>query len=151
MPIDLVIRSLDTDESVSTEQFKDVQALSAWLKKHPSSEGIYYDLSGNDLSGADFTYCHLESANFSDTNLSGANFAQSVLSGARLERATLEKTQLDKVVMIQADFSNANMKGANISFTNMTSSLFDGADMTVNVPEVGNVIADNLLPYHHRG
>ena len=76
----------------------------------------HFDLSGLQLSGADFTRATLREVNFSDTILSEALFDHAQLSDAVFEGAILDNTQwveaeIDRVNFRRADLSEALMIG----------------------------------------
>ena len=68
------------------------------------------NLTGVNLSGADFSESGRADINFSGANLSGANFNTCLLSGSRFDGADLSG----------ADFTNAYLEGYSLGIGNRT-------------------------------
>lgn len=87
------------------------------------------NLSGADLSGADFSGDNLSGAdlsgtNLSDANLSGTDFSHANLSDADLSGANLSDANFSGADLISVNLSGANLRGANLQYAN-----FSGANL----------------------
>jgi uncharacterized protein YjbI with pentapeptide repeats len=91
----------------------------------PRWEGSLIDLSGADLSGANFSGTDLTAANFSRANLSGANLLEANLSSAQFPEA-----QLSKATLTYADLSHASLWRSDLSGAYLTESTMSWADMS---------------------
>jgi uncharacterized protein YjbI with pentapeptide repeats len=77
------------------------------------------NLSGVNLSGADFSQARLHRTNLSLAKLSGVNFRQVICSEINFTGATLNL----------ADFTRADLSGANLSKAELTRTKFSGANL----------------------
>ena len=91
-----------------------------WLSNKP--DGVRLELRGEDLSGMDLSYANFHGSDFSSTDLSYANFHSSDLSGTDLSWSKLSGT----------DFSLANLSGADLSWAKFSGVDFSLAN-TINV------------------
>jgi len=78
------------------------------------------DLSGLDLSGADFRNTDLSRANLTNTK-----FKDAKMSGARLNEANLKNADLDGV-----DLHDSELKNADLTHANLFNIRLDNADLT---------------------
>jgi|1048.fasta_scaffold57566_1 uncharacterized protein YjbI with pentapeptide repeats len=83
-----------------------------------------FDLSGEDLSMANFGGGNLEGADLSYANLSGAN-----LAGANLRGADLSYANLSSAFLRRANLQGANLTGANLGFASLESAKFTEANL----------------------
>lgn len=113
-----------------------------------------YDLSGRDLSYANFSGANLTRCNFKGTNLNEATFTNAVLDGANFQEASMLKTNLEfahlfradltrsclqmafmrganleQAVIREASLQDANLQGANLNSVNLEESDLSGADL----------------------
>ncbi|MCI1273815.1 MAG: pentapeptide repeat-containing protein [Clostridiaceae bacterium] len=93
------------------------------------------NLSGKDLSGANFTNTDLEGADLSGANLTGANFTH-----ADLEEVNLKGANLTNAIFYHADLEEADMKGANITGAN-----FKQAELEYAIWSDGRVCAEGSI------
>ncbi len=87
------------------------------------------DLSGMDLTGADFSDMTLDGANFSDsflesatfanTSLRDADFSEAVLVRAVFDGATLDNALFDQTNMAQVQLRNSHFKSCTFRETNL--------------------------------
>ena len=86
-------------------------------------EGIFADLSEEDLQEGNFRNCNLVEANLQAADLSYADFTDSDLRGANLLEAQLKGAKLQNANFEETDLMWANLKGANletVSYTHLT-------------------------------
>lgn len=88
------------------------------------------NLEGADLSGQDLT-----NADFTGANLEGADLSGAIASGARFTGANLEGCDFSGAVLVEASFTSANVEGADMTGVRMSrakcdAANFEGADMT---------------------
>ena len=98
------------------------------------------DLSGIDLSGADFRNCALDHVNFEDSNLQGADLSLASLRSSRfrgadlmnsnLRDADLEGADLVAANLCQSSFRDANLRGTNLLGANLSEATLLGADLS---------------------
>jgi len=93
------------------------------------------NLSGANLSRADFSRANLSRANlsgadFSRANLYGANLSGADFSGANLSRANLSGADFSRANLSGADFSRANLSGANLYGADLSGADFSGANLS---------------------
>ena len=96
-----------------------------WLKnKNEGKRADFgpYILSKKDLSGLD-----LSEANFYNTALLNANFENTILKGANFKGAKAEKAKFSNCDLSSADFSLADLEGANFENANIENTVFIGA------------------------
>ena len=87
------------------------------------------DLSGLDLTGANFRSTTLREAQFVESELSGANFTKADLTGANLNDAILAGTILYAALLHKADLTGAFLRWADLSRAVATHANFTGADL----------------------
>lgn len=109
--------------------------------KHPIINGCpigsYASCQNTNFSGFNLSYDNLVGANFSGSNfmnailyyanLSGANLSGAQLTSANLPNANLSGANLSKSKIFSSDLSNANLSGANLKGAEISSSNFSGA------------------------
>jgi uncharacterized protein YjbI with pentapeptide repeats len=116
----------------------DVPALSV-IMVQPASSPDYINLSGMDLSGADFTFCFgdhpdektrfaMRHGNLRYTNLSGANLTMAVFYRSNFSHANLSGADLSGAAFQESDLSRANLSGAFGEVSVWDSTLL-GADL----------------------
>jgi uncharacterized protein YjbI with pentapeptide repeats len=88
------------------------------------------DLSGADFSGADLSGADLSSTDLINANLSGADLINADLSGADLSGADLSGADLSGADLINANLSGANLSGANFRFANLSGANLRFADLS---------------------
>lgn len=96
-----------------------------WLKnKNEGQRADFgpYILSKKDLSGLD-----LSEANFYNTALLNANFENTILRGANFKGAKAEKAKFSNCDLSNADFSLADLEEANFENANIENTVFIGA------------------------
>jgi uncharacterized protein YjbI with pentapeptide repeats len=105
----------------------------------------YADLSGCDLSGADFTGVNLSYADLTGANLSNANLSSAVLLGVTamdadlsgailwdttLIDANLRRADLGRVSLRGSDLTGADLSGADLDGSRLRASRIAGADLS---------------------
>lgn len=82
------------------------------------------DLSGLNLSDANFEEAFLECVDFSGATLSGVNF-----TGAVLARANLSGAQLEGATLVEANLGAADLRGIHAKGANLTGAILAGANL----------------------
>jgi uncharacterized protein YjbI with pentapeptide repeats len=85
------------------------------------------DLTGANLTRANFYGANLTGAYLSRADLYGANLSRADLSGADLTRANLSRANLSRADLTRADLTGANLTRANLSRANLTRAYLYGA------------------------
>lgn len=85
------------------------------------------NLSGYDLTAADFRGLDLRGADFSRALLAGANFADTQLGGAKFDGAVLAHADLGKAQAQGASFSGANLGRARLQGIDASDADFSNA------------------------
>lgn len=93
------------------------------------------NLTGADLSNADLSYSVLFRTNLSDANLTGANLKDAfpvgaIFTNADLERANLIDADLVAANLNGADLRRANLTGADLDLSSIAKTNFVGANLT---------------------
>lgn len=114
------------------------------LKKHKKwlygkEGGEKADLSGADLSSADFHCADLSSADLSRADLSGAD-----LSYANLNRTDLYGADLSYANLYRADLYGADLSGATLCSANLSDANLSGADLSGATLYSANLSGANL-------
>jgi len=124
-----------TDSSIYTSQLLRIINYSDSVQLGIFNEIIGQFLSGADLIGADLHCINLEGANLEGANLEGANLKGANLEGANLycinieganlEGVNLKNANLDDVNLRDANLEGANFKGANLNDVNLRDANLD--------------------------
>ncbi|MFJ4098718.1 pentapeptide repeat-containing protein [Amycolatopsis japonica] len=103
-------------------------------------DGLTIDLSGADLSKANFEHMDLFNADFSGADLSDANLgwasldnaglSDADLTGAKLESASLNHADVLRSDLIGADLRDANLGRADLTGSDLSLADLSGADLT---------------------
>lgn len=110
----------------SAEDFAE-QARTTFL--HPDT--MYYDLSGMDLQGVDFSSCAgLKYAVFDGSDLSGADFSNAEIDNASFRNCNMTGTNLRAAKAEEADFSGSKLVDASLRSTWAAAANFFNADLT---------------------
>ena len=92
-----------------------------WLSN--KSDGVRLDLRGEDLSGMDLSYANFHGSDLSGTDLSYANFHGSDLSRADFSWAKLSGVDFSLANLSGVDFRWANFNDADLRWTNTISTV----------------------------
>jgi len=92
-------------------------------------EGIFADLSEEDLRKGNFRDCTLVEANLQAANLSYADFINSDLRGANLLEAQLNGAKLQNANFEETDLMWADLEGANLENTRFDGAYLQGANL----------------------
>ena len=92
-----------------------------WLSN--KSDGVRLDLRGEDLSGMDLSYANFHGSDLSGTDLSYANFHGSDLSRADFSWAKLSGVDFSLANLSGVDFSWANFNDADLRWTNTINTV----------------------------
>ena len=92
-------------------------------------EGIFADLSEEDLREGNFRNCNLVEANLQASDLSYADFTDSDLRGANLLEAQLKGAKLENANFEETDLMWANLQGANLENTRFDGAYLQGANL----------------------
>lgn len=88
----------------------------------------YFDLSGKDLSGIDFSETHeLYGAKFDDSNLTGTKFKRCDLTGSSFKNCIMHDVDMEEAIIRYADFSHADLKGAFMELAKANRTKFTHA------------------------
>ncbi|MEU9102368.1 pentapeptide repeat-containing protein [Streptomyces sp. NPDC048361] len=138
-----IVRALPEDTAA-------VAALREWVERPDSLLGVDgLDLTGSDLSGADFGdgmltrtvlrdavlvgtgfyRCHMEAAVLDGADLTGAGLVKAVLDGASLRGSKLDGADLGGAQMSGTDARGASLRGARLSGASLLDTLLQGADL----------------------
>ena len=82
-----------------------------WQDYSPNLESC--ELSGQDLSGTDFSYMNLDSANLSSSNLAECDFNGASMVNANLEGVSIWNTDFTDALMCGVDISNLDLQLGN--------------------------------------
>lgn len=109
--------------------------MSYWGEAFTGRDFSSLNLTGQGLSGYDFTQTILEfskgiEADLSGTNLTGSTFEVADFSKARLREATLRDVTIRLSWFSGADFSGANLQGTTILFSDLRGANFSGSDLS---------------------
>ena len=91
----------------------------------------YADLTGSDfgeavLNEVDFTGCDLTSVNFSRANISAANFSNTIMNGTKFNSSTVEDSDFADADLSGTDFSDADLSSSDFALAqNMSMCRFD--------------------------
>jgi hypothetical protein len=99
-----------------------------WLLQHRG--GCRLDLSGKDLTGANFRGANLEYAIFIRAHLKSADFGSANLTRAIFYQADLEDASFAQANLSCADLSAAHFKNATFFRTDLRFSSFVDADLS---------------------
>lgn len=106
-----------------------------WRRKKPGLKpdftlarltGRVPDLSGADLSNADFGGARLEGVSFKGAHLGDAIFSSAKLAGADFSGADLNSADFTEADLSGADLRGANLSGARLVYTNLTDADLTG-------------------------
>ena len=92
-----------------------------WLSN--KSDGVRLDLRGEDLSGMDLSYANFHGSDLSGTDLSYANFHGSDLSRADFSWAKLSGVDFSLANLSGVDFRWANFNDADLRWTNTINTV----------------------------
>lgn len=90
---------------------------------------INVNLSGLNLSGANFRHSCLRGASFVDANVSGADFRNANLANAKFIRADLQKANFKRAYLAMADLGNAYIKETSFHRSFLTQAYFGGCNL----------------------
>lgn len=111
---------------LSDEKLKEILYNHAlWLKN--KNEGKRADFSPYILSKKDLSGLDLSEANFYNTALLNANFENTILRGANFKGAKAEKAKFSNCDLSNADFSLADLEEADFENANIENTVFIGA------------------------
>lgn len=96
------------------------RGVESWNQWRDENKRIEPDLSGADLSSANFSSADLGKVNFSGTNLMFSTLVETNLAEANLSGANLR----------QADLRRANLRGANLMFASLVQTNLTEADLS---------------------
>ena len=92
-------------------------------------DGIFADLSEEDLQEGNFRSCILVEANLQAANLSYSDFTDADLRGANLLEAQLKGAKLTNANFEETDLMWANLKGADLENTRFDGTYLQGANL----------------------
>ena len=87
-------------------------------------------LQGINLSGADLSRANFHAADVRNANLAKANLAFSDLGSANFRKATLEGANLENANLEDSDLMGANLSHANLEGANLAKADLRDADLT---------------------
>ena len=93
------------------------------------NEGIFADLSGEDLREGNFKNAVLVEANLQGTDLRGVNFENSDLRGANLQDAQLKGACMKNANFEETDMMWADMENADLKNTRLNGAYLHGANL----------------------
>lgn len=130
---DSVIENVDFTDAV----FKNITLFDAQLHQLVFKRS---NLSGNQLTYAEFKNSIFEDVDFSNTDLADAKFSSSKLIGVNFTRAnlegivfkesTLEKINFSSTKLMGAEFSSMDLSGYDFSNSNLQSAQFLNSNLT---------------------
>jgi uncharacterized protein YjbI with pentapeptide repeats len=107
--------------------------ITIWNRWREENPHLQVDLSGTDLSGADFRVVHsfktIGSADFHGVDLSGADLSKANLFMGNLRGANLVGANFIGAYCARADFQGANLNRANLNGTQFLSANLREADL----------------------
>jgi uncharacterized protein YjbI with pentapeptide repeats len=108
------------------------------------STGYFPDISGYDLSHADFYDAGFADVVMANANFTGANLGNAILGGAEAHNAnftgaSLVTASLSATGLRSADLSNVDFTGAYMGYTDFSYADLRGAKIVDLDPEVGDV------------
>ena len=115
------------------------QGVKAWNEWREESPGVTPDLSGANLTGLD-----LSEANFKRANLTGAEILRADCGGADLSGADLTKARLVFSDFMRTSLSGANLSGAYLMWANLIGADLSGADLSGANLYCANLMEANL-------
>ena len=90
--------------------------------------GGFVDLTGANISGADFTgNAHVEKVIFNNVIGEGAKFNEARISQSIFRQANLQKVEFKKAVITSVDFSGAIISGSTFANAQIGTSKFENA------------------------
>ena len=92
-------------------------------------DGIFADLSDEDLQKGNFRNCNLVEANLQAANLSYSDFTDADLRGANLLEANLKGAILTNANFEETDLMWANLNGADLQGTRLDGAYLQGANL----------------------
>jgi uncharacterized protein YjbI with pentapeptide repeats len=108
--------------ALNTADFSKLHLHKAWLM------GV--NLTGANLSGADFVIVYLNNANLYNADFSEANFSATSFNNADLRTANLSKAKLGEANLSKAKLGEANLSGADLSGANLSGADLSGANLS---------------------
>jgi uncharacterized protein YjbI with pentapeptide repeats len=114
-------------------------------------QGIFADLSEEDLRESYFKNAVLVEANFQGADLRGANFENADLRGANLQDAQLNNATLKNANFEETDMMWANLENASLQNTSLDGAYLHGANLKntkITTPQIqfSYTDEDTLLP-----
>jgi hypothetical protein len=104
-----------------------------WLKNN-GTKGVFADLRGANLGGADLRGADLQYANLRGANLRGADLREADLCGANLREADLYMADLRGANLGVADLCKANLCDANLGWADIRLTKMPDTDKFLNSP-----------------
>lgn len=90
----------------------------------------YFDLSGKDLSGVDFSDSpELYGANFDGSNLAGAKFMRTDITGGSFKNCNMQGVDMEDAIIRYADFSDTDLSGAFMEQAKVNRTKFTRAKL----------------------
>lgn len=122
---------------IETLERDGVDGWNLWRKMHPNIKPDFYraDLSGIDLTGANFSKAKFWEANLRDALLIGANlkcadFRQANLCNTDFTDADLRGADLTGAELVGVILSKANLTRAKLKYAEFMLAFLDGADLS---------------------
>ena len=118
------------------------QLWNEWIKNNGNLSGA--NLSDADFSGVSFIHSNLNGTSFNESNLNGAYLIQAKLNGASLSHADLSNAYLNDASLVNAKLVNANLKNANLIGADLRNANLKNADLKDANLEDANLRDANL-------
>ncbi len=106
------------------------QGVAAWNQWRDANRNVRPDFSKANLSGVNLSGANFFKANFSEADLSRVNLFQAHLSEANISRARLFKAKLSGADLSQANLSKATFSATDLSGADLSQADLYGATLT---------------------
>jgi len=130
------------DSNLTQEQLK---SSASYQSKDLAGVGLFFDVSGWDLSGVDLTEAHITNglvseSNFSNTKLANASLWSSKFNDVSFQGADLAGSNVRRSTLANVDMSGANLTDVDFANATLSSVILDGTDLrTVNLSGVRTI------------